>query len=235
MFCVQCGAANDGTMAVCAACGHTTAASASVSAPELGKRVSEAASDAGATLVRLAPNPTGALQPAFAALGEQRALAAGAALGLFFAISCLLAAWIAMMRIGFGFQGRVLFGALVMGIVVFASLAAVSAVGRKVLRATGTLGADVFLAGVALQPVSILLLIGSLLGGANFEVIAIAGVLAWTYVLSILYVGVTRLIGISEALAPPFIAVMLLLSLWLSKVVLAAVGGGFTPFRSPFG
>jgi hypothetical protein len=219
-------------VAVCAACGHSTAAP---STPDLGKRVAEAANDAGATLLRLAPNPTGSLQSAFSALGEQRALAVGAALGVLFALVLMIAAWIATMRLGVGFQARIVFGTFAVGLVVFASLAAVSAGGRKLLRGSGTLGADVFLAGVAVQPIAVLLLIASLLGGGNFEVLAIASVLGWTYVLSILYVGVTRLIGISEALAPAFIAVMLLLSAWLSKVVLVAVAGGFNPFRSPFG
>lgn len=231
MFCVHCGAAKDGTMTACTACGHSTAAG---TPPEL-KRVYEAANDAGATLLRLGANPAGALQPAFSSLGEQRALGAGVAFGVFSAIASMIAAWIGTTRIGIGFQPRVLFSALVVGLVLFASLAAIGAAGRKLLRGSGTLGADVFLAGVASLPIAILLLIVSIVSQKNFEVVAIAAVLALTYLMSILYAGVTRLTGISEPLAPPFIAALLLLSLWLSKVVLVAVGDGFNPFGSTFG
>ncbi len=230
MFCEHCGASKDGATA-CAACGYSSAAGP---APELLNRVYEAANDAGATLLRLGANPAGALQSAFASLGERRALGAGTALGVFSAFATMVAAWIGSMRIGIGFQPRVLLGALLMGVVLFASLTAVGAAGRKLLRGSGTLGADVFLAGVALLPIAILLLVTSMVGGRNFEVIAIVAVLSWTYLLCILYVGVTRLTGIAEPSSPPLIAAMLLLSLWLSKVVLVAVMGGFNPFGSVF-
>lgn len=232
MFCQHCGAVKDSAMAACVACGHSASAG---SPPELVSRITEAANDAGATLLRLGASPTGTLQSAFSSLGEQRALGAGVALGVVFAIASMIAAWIAVMRMSIGFQPRILFGTLLMGLVFFASLAATAAAGRKVLRGSGTLGADLFLCGVALQPIAILLLVASAVGGGNFELIAIASVLAWTYLLSIFYVGVTRLSGISETLAPPFIAAMLLVSLWLSKVVLVAVAGGFNPFGSTFG
>lgn len=232
MFCVHCGSAKDGAMAACTACGHSTAVQPSFDPI---KRVSEAASDAGATVLRLGTNPVGALRSAFSALGEQRALGAGVALGIVFAIASTVAAWIASLRIGLGFQPRVLFGALVMGLVLFVSLAIAGTAGRKLLRGTGSLGADVYLAGVATLPVAVLLLVSSAVGGGNFEIVAIAAVLAWTYLLCILYAGVTGLTGVSEQLAPPFIAAQLLLSLWLSKVVLVAVVGGFNPFTSRFG
>ena len=232
MFCVQCGTAKEGAVAVCATCGHSPAAT---SAPDVGKRISEAAQDAGVALLRLAPSPTGLLPSVFSSLGEQRALGAGVALGVIFSLASMIAAWIAILRMGIGFQPRMLLSALVVGVVFFASLALAGGAGRKLLRGTGTLGADVFFVGVALQPIALLVIIGSILGGGNFEVIAIAGLLAWAYFMSILYVGVTRLSGVSETFAPACIAVMLLLSLWLSKVVLVAVAGGSNPFRSPLG
>lgn len=231
MFCVHCGAAKDESAAACAACGHSTAVGP---APAV-KLIHAAANDAGSTLLRLGANPAGALQSVFSSLGEQRALGAGIALGAFCAIASMLAVWIGAARLGIGFQPRLLFGALLMVLALFASLAAAGAAGRKLLKGGGTLGADVFLAGVALLPIAFLLLLASVVGGRNSEVIAIAAVLCLTYLLSILYVGVTRLTGISEQLAPPFIAVMLLLSLWLSKVVIVAVADGFNPFGSMFG
>ena len=232
MFCIHCGAANDGTMTACTACGHSNA---TVRPPELVKRLSEAANDSGAALLLLGANPTGALHSTFAALGEKRALGVGAAFGIYFAIATMLAAWIASTRIGLGFQPRVLFAALLTGLVLFASLAAGGAAGRKLLRGTGTLGSDVYLAGAASLPIGILLLAGSVVGGQNAEVVAIAAFFLCTYAFSILYAGVTRLTGISERLAPPFIAALLLLSLWLSKVALVAVLGRFNPFGSIFG
>jgi hypothetical protein len=231
MFCAQCGAVKDGTVAACVSCGHSTSAGQT---PELVKRMYDAAADAGATLLRLGTNPAGELQSAYASLGDPRALGAGAALGVFFAIASMIAAWIATLRMGIGFQPRLLFAALLMGLVLFASMAGAGAAGRKLLHGGGSLGADVFLAGVALLPIGILLLIASAVGGGNVEVIAIAAILFWTYLLSILYVGVTRLTGIPEHLAPPLIAAMLLVSLWLSKVVVVAVGG-FNPFGPSFG
>jgi hypothetical protein len=190
----------------------------------------DAANDAGATLRHLGMNPAGALQSAFSSLGEERALGAGVALGVFFSIASMIAAWIGAMRINIGVQPRLLFGALLVGLVLFASLAAAGAAGRKLLRGGGTLGADVFLAGVALLPIAILFLVTGVVGGGNYEVIAIAMVLFGTYLLNILYTGVTRLTGISEQLASPVIAAMLLLSLWLSKVALVAIVGGTNPF-----
>ena len=231
MFCVHCGASKDG-VAVCAACGHSTAAGPP---QELVTRLSEAANDAGATLRYLGANPAGALESAFSQLGERRALGAGAVLGVLFGITSMIAAWIGSMRLQIGFQPRVLFGALLMGLVLFATLAAAGTVGRKLLHGSGTLGSDVYLAGVALMPIAVLLVVASTVGAKNFEVIAIAAILFLTYLLCILHVGVTRLTGISESSAPPFIAAMLLLAIWLSKVVLVAVMGGFNPFRPTFG
>jgi hypothetical protein len=66
-------------------------------------------------------------------------------------------------------------------------------------------------------------LLAALLGAANFEVIAILFLFALTYSILILYAGCSRIGCISEAGAAPAVPIILLLSAWITKIIVVAL------------
>jgi hypothetical protein len=69
----------------------------------------------------------------------------------------------------------------------------------------------------------LLVLVAALLGAANFEVIMILLLFALTYSILILYAGCSRIGLISEAGAAPAVPIILLLSAWITKIIVTAV------------
>jgi hypothetical protein len=224
MFCVNCGAAMDGTVTACAACGRGLPPP-SASAEQAGRVIKAASMDALGALRQIAVDPVGGLSSSFGKLGEERARAAGMVFGAAFALMTTVAAVIAAVKFHTDVDSKVLVGGLISGLVPFASITAVSAAARKLLGGAGTLGADLFTAGVALQPLAIWFVISAFLGIGNFGTISLLGLFACTYVLCILFVGCTRLALVPERFAPPAVAVMVLLSLWLWKVMVSSFFG----------
>ncbi len=112
---------------------------------------------------------------------------------------------------------------IVAGLVPFASLVGAGVLARKVFHGTGVLAGDVYTAGASLLPFGIAVLATAILGAANFEVIAVLFVFAFSYNILMLYSGCSRIAGISEAGAAPAVPIMLVISGWLMKVIVAAM------------
>jgi hypothetical protein len=72
-------------------------------------------------------------------------------------------------------------------------------------------------------PSGLFVLLGSVVGVANFEVIAILFLFAATYTVLILYAGCSRICGIPEPVVAPAVPVILLISLWITKVLVTAI------------
>ena len=102
----------------------------------------------------------------------------------------------------------------------FLSIAGASFLTRKLFRGYGSFQGDIFIAGVALVPASLLLLISSLLGITNVEIIVIVMVVAITYTILMIYTGYHKISGIPENTAAFAVSVMLLLSGWLFKILI---------------
>jgi hypothetical protein len=113
--------------------------------------------------------------------------------------------------------------AAVGGLVPFVSLVGAMALARQIFRGNGRFAGDVFAAGAALLPSGFLVLAAALLGVANVEVIVILSLFALTYSILMLYAGCSRIGGISEAGAAPGVPIILLLSAWITKIIVTPV------------
>jgi len=228
MFCVNCGAAVDGdTLVACGSCGKSNAPA--LTGADISRRIKEASSDAWAATRRVAIDPVAGLASSFTTLGERRAQSAGIAFGVIFALVSAIAAAIGVSKLGVDGNLKAGLGIFIVALVPFATIAALSAGARKLFGGSGSAGADVFTAGVALQPLGVLFLAATFLGSDNLEVIAVLTLFAWTYMLCILFTGSTRLVGLPERIAPPAIATMLLAAGWLTTIAAKSFFGSDTP------
>lgn len=228
-FCASCGGSVAGAERFCPACGASTAPGTST-ADELKQRVVASSADAFAALRRLVANPVGGLAPVYEAMGARRAQAAGIALGVFFALSCAFGValgakhWTSgIFSFGLG-QGFGSFLKLALAFLVLPAALTVIAFGtRQLLRAAQPVAADVFTCAAAVAPLGIAILLSGILGIANLEVIGLLLFFSTTYLLLILFAGITRIGGLAENVAAPALPVMLLLATWLAKIVFAAL------------
>jgi hypothetical protein len=125
-------------------------------------------------------------------------------------------------RVGNASIGTI-FKLIVVGLVPFGSLVGAAALARAMFHGTGILAGDVFTAGASLLPFGVAVLVAALVGVANFEVIVVLFAFALSYNILMLYSGCSRIAGIPEAGAAPAVPVMLLISAWLTKVIIAAI------------
>ncbi len=207
---------------------------------EIADKAKAASQDAIQSLKIFAVNPTGGLLPAYENLDRQRALAAGLAFALIFDL-CLT---FGIYRVTSSLQnsqdalfflellkvipesqsaGPSLFKLLILGLVPFVSIAAALAAARAVFRGTGSFEGDVFIAGASLLPFGLFFLLSGVLGFANAEVIAALSLFALCYTILMIYTGCTRIARIPEAGAALAVPIILLLSGWLSKIILASM------------
>ena len=156
-------------------------------------------------------NPVGGLAPAYTALGPDRALGAGLALCVVFAIVSALGTAIgsgqAMMMFGMmgvGANSFVVFLRALIGFLVLpAAMIGASLGARKMLSGSGLLAADVFTIGAALTPLGLALLLSSFLGLGNYELSMLLMLFAATYLVLMLFTGLTTLGGLTEKARHP--------------------------------
>jgi hypothetical protein len=197
----------------------------------LGEQVGASAKDALGSVSSLALNPVGGLGPAYTALGPQRALGAGGALCIVFALLGALSGAIGserfMMMFGvglldtnwFGMFIRTFFSMLVLPLAMIAA----SFGSRKVLSGNGPLAADVFTVGAALTPLGVALLLSSFLGLGNYELGLLLMLFASTYLVLMLFAGLTRIGGLTEKAAAPAVPIVFVVSLYICKVVFSSM------------
>lgn len=226
MLCVTCGSSIENAGAGCLACGQALAlAPASASrAGEASERMREAGGAAVMALKAIAANPVGELQAAFAALGPDRALGAGAVFAAAFAVSLLIVFLLTLYPLHWTPPFVGMMASLLVGLVPFFSIVACSAAARRIHHRGGSTGGDAFVAGAALLPLTAVALAGAILGGSAPAITAILAVLAFCYATAILLVGLLRLSMVPEPLLAPLLACSVLVSLLLSKLVLSFFG-----------
>lgn len=238
MFCPNCGKEILENAEFCSSCGANIK-EVKTSQDIVGK-VKVASQDAFSAFKVFAINPVGGLSTAFESLDRNRALWVGIFFAVIFDVLMLLGMYLGVKRVqggigsllGFypdtggpgagGIIGEV-FKLLLLGAIPFISFAASSFLARKVFRGVEGFEGDVFIAGAALLPFGFFTFITGLLGIANFEVIAILLVFAVCYTILMLYSGCTKISKISEGGAAVAVPIMLLLSIWFSKILLAAL------------
>ncbi len=198
---------------------------------DLGNQIGASGRDALGAITTLALNPVGGLAPAFEALGPARALSAGLALCAAFAIVATIGVSLGASRAfamlglwmdsgpGFTFYLK----AFVAFLVLPAAFIGVSLGLRKVLGGKAPLAADAFTTGAALTPLAVAIVLTALLGAANLEIATVLILFALSYLILILYAGLTRLGGVSERAAAPAVPVLLILAGWVCKVIFGAM------------
>ncbi len=106
----------------------------------------------------------------------------------------------------------------------FLSIVLASFLVRKSFHGMGGIEGDMFIAGSALLPMAVVILVSGILFGildlANVELMGILSVFSLCYTILILYSGCTKISKISEAVSACTVPIMILLSGWLTKIVL---------------
>ena len=113
--------------------------------------------------------------------------------------------------------------ALIGFVVLPAAMIGASLGARKMLSGSGPLAADVFTIGAALTPLGLALLLSSFLGLANYELAMLLMLFAATYLVLMLFTGLTKLGGLTQKAAAPAVPIVFVLSLYICKVVFAAM------------
>ncbi len=233
MFCPKCGTQlPDGSVA-CSSCGTSFAAGApggGAAAAMAGQKMKAASSDALGAFKTFVGNPVGGLADAYHALGASRALGVGLTFGAVFAVCVILGVYRMVPFRPDGAGG--FFMIVLVAVVPFIALMVSALAVRSIFRGEGALGSDSFLAGASLLPFGFLLLIASLLGMGNFEIIYFLAMFASTLTILMLFAGITRIYKISERAATLAIPIMLVATAWLTKIIYRAMlnqamGGGF--------
>lgn len=232
MYCQSCGTPmGEGVAAVCAECGH--GAQRQAVAAEIGNQVRASSKDAVAVLKRLLGDPVGGLGAAYTELGPDRALRAGIAMCLAFALAAAagiamgVSQWLGSLSVLMGgSDGFSAFVKLTIQLLILpAAIAAAGLAIRRIAGAQPSAAADLFTAGAALAPLGLAMLLAGMMGARNFEIAALLFFFALAYMILMLYAGFTRVGGMSERAAAPAVPVVLLLAGWLCKAVLASVAG----------
>jgi hypothetical protein len=116
-----------------------------------------------------------------------------------------------------------IFKLIILGAVPLVSITVSSTLARKIFRGTGSFAGDIFIAGASLLPYGFFVLLSSILGMGNIEVIIILGVFAICYTILMIYSGCTQISRIPDAGAAIAVPIMLLLSGWLFKIILTTI------------
>lgn len=236
MFCKSCGRALAENLRFCDGCGaDVNGGVAGVATPlsqQLKSEVRDRSIDAWQGVKLFAKSPVGGLPESFALLDDQRAIQVGIIFAIVYETALFLGAFILKSKasgmlgvslpIGDLTAGQ-MFKVLFLGLVPFASLIGAGALARAIFRGKGRLAGDVYTAGAVLLPSGFLVLVASLLGAANFEVILVLSLFALTYSILMLYAGCSRIGNISEAGAAPAVPIILLLSAWITKIIVTAL------------
>jgi hypothetical protein len=222
MFCKQCGAQVEASAAACPKCA-TPLVEASTSAAAVTDKVKAASKDTLQAFLKFATDPVGGLSVAYQSLGSARALSVGISFGIVFSICVLLGSLRLIPDFARPPGAGGFFRLLVSASVPFPSLVGAGALARLVSRGKGGLSNDCFVAGASLLPFGFAILLSSVLGAGNMELIGALTVFALCLTVLMLFAGCTRISGMSERLATIVVPLMLLLSGWLSKVIYSAM------------
>lgn len=238
MFCSNCGAQRADDAEYCPKCGTSARSARNVIAANIGQEIRASSRDAVYSARSLLLDPVGSLDSVYQSLGATRARSAGAALGVLFAILCAVGLSVGAHRfrgwLGSPFGGFLTSSSSAWGLgsflkVFLAALVPPAALTlaafgiRRILKARPPLGADIFVAGIALLPLGIAQLVMQILGVGNLEVALLLVFVAWCYLVLILYTGLTRVGGLSNRAGAPAVPFLIVLSAWITKVVWVAL------------
>jgi hypothetical protein len=221
MTCALCGSDVAPDAQICHACG----AAASLPAPAAASPSSDkvlAVTQLCLKLTRLVfVDPMQGLPAAACVLAKREALEVGLVLAVLFDLCATLA--LALRLPGDSSADSVL-KLLIASAVPPVAITAGGYLARKVFRSPdGSLESDLLVAGLSLLPLALLFAAGAILGLGNIEVVGIVAVFALCYTVLILFACLTQVSAVRLAVAAPAVPIIILLTLWLAKIVFAAL------------
>ncbi|MCP2731636.1 J domain-containing protein [Limnofasciculus baicalensis] len=157
-------------------------------------------------------NPVGGLYPTFTRFTQERAVAVGIVLAAIFDIcfvSGVYAGWRDLFQVS-------IIKLIFVGIVPFIALTIISAIARLLFRCHGSLAGDIFLAGAALMPLSILAVASGISTQLGSHIMIIITVFCSCYTILLLYGGCTQISNLSEITAALLVPAMILATGWIS-------------------
>ncbi len=181
--------------------------------------IKTASQDALAAFKTFATDPVGGLPVAANSLGQGRAMGVGIVFGVVFTLLTAFGIYRVFLGMfgGPGVEGFLRM--LLVAAVPFACLAVAGFAVRKVFGGEGGLGMDTFIAGAACLPFGFMMLIGSLLGPQNLDMVYALAMFAICFTILMLFSGLTRIGKTSERAATIAVPLMLLVSAWLAKAI----------------
>lgn len=228
MYCPHCGEGVPEGAPECSSCGRRPFPEADRAAgSDWARSLGDSSLDTANALKGLLLDPMGALPRVYGDLGESRARAVGLVLCAFFALAASLGLTLGARRwlgsvagfIGSGFE--VFVKSFVVLLVVPLAFVVAGLGLRKVMKSSGGVTVDVFTAGMALAPMGLTVLVSGVLGIGNAEIVILLFLFAWTYLVLILYSGLTGVGELTTRAGAPGVPVLIVCALWLTKVVSA--------------
>jgi len=234
MYCQNCAQSIAADASSCASCGFATSSDAATRSPagEIGEKAAqqarEAVGSAWKSFRTLVVNPVGGLRPSFENLSPVQVLQAGIVFSLAFAVCFAVGArqvlggsllWIGGGESWLGLAFKLTF----VGLVLVLSVIGAEFLARKVFRGTGSIEGDLFVSAISLLPFGLLSLLAGLLGIGNAEIIVVLGVIAWCFTVLLLHGGCREISNIREPGASLAVPLILLVSGWLTQVILKAL------------
>lgn len=233
MFCQNCAQPIPEGISSCSTCGFTVEGTPDRSpAGEMTEKAAQHAREAVGSARKafgiLALNPVGGLCSAFESLSLLQALQAGIVFSLAFALCFAIGArqmlggsllWMGRGDSWLAFALKL----TLVGLVLVLGMVGAQFLARKAFRGSGSFEGDLFVAAIALLPFGLLSLLAGLLGQGNAELILIVGMVAFCFCVLILHGGCREVSKIGEPWASLAVPLVLLVSGWLSNVMLKAL------------
>ncbi len=191
-----------------------------------GVKVKETSANAWKAFTMLCTNPIGGLYEAYQQLGLRNSLGVGFFFALLFSLTLILVAGGVVGKvfggwIDFSFAERVKISAL--GLIIWLSLGIAFSIVRRMFGGKGgDTGGDALVSGVSLLPLVLWLWVAYIFGIMNLEVIGAVGIFSICAIVIILFAGCHKIAGISESLSILAVSIILILSAWITKIILTA-------------
>ena len=250
-FCPGCGApAGGGAQRPAAAAGPAGGPSAAAAQrAKLEAQFKAGSQDAIKAFMVLLKDPVGGLSKSYALFDEGRALMVGAIFGVVFALVLMLSALVGgsgtglSMLMGGGGSGitseqlaaaraagilpstgKIMFQALIGGLIFAAVLQGACILVRVVFKGTTKLAGEIYIGGASLLPLALGVAVTLVLGLAGlYRIIPAVLVFAGTYMILMLFAGYQRLMGLSEGKA----ALSVPSALVIAGLVMSLISGAF--------
>lgn len=238
MFCSDCGKQLPENSTSCTGCGKPIAKMGSGTDPGqrtnfgsmVGEEVKARTHDAWRGIKLFARSPVGGLQESFELYDTTKAVSVAIVFAIFNELLFFIALFLSSKKINSyipfntgDFTINQFLKIIIIGIIPVSSLTMSATIARLIFRGKGTFVGDLYFSSAALLPFGVLILFSSILGPANIEIIAVLMIFSLTYLVLMLYAGCSRIAGIPEIGAAPAVPIMLILTAWITKIVMSSI------------